>query len=138
MTHDGKPRGDQVQDIIGNLREQRHLSAKAMPRTHHLSDMCDGVGCSEERAIQPSTALTDEFWQVIRDVGLANSTLDVAKHPEIGRVGDMKGLKSKILTSLNWLSRPVQSTKYAAKPKSVPSHFSNGRRTSSARSRCQI
>lgn len=52
-----------------------------MARSQNLTEMSDRVCCSEERAVQPTTTLTDELRQGLRHIRFSDSTLDVFKQP---------------------------------------------------------
>ena len=60
-----------------------------MARTHYLTSMRDGVGGSEERSVEPASALANKLRQSFGYVRFPDGAFDVFQYPNCpGRMSD--------------------------------------------------
>lgn len=72
-----KPRKDEIDDVVHHLDREHTLAAKAMAGIEDLSEVREGVNGSEERSIEPATALEDEFVQRVWNVRFSHRVANV-------------------------------------------------------------
>jgi len=101
-TYNTEPSKDNIDDVVHRLHHEKGFPDEAVSRIHDLPDMGDGVNCSKERAIEPSSSLRNEFWKRIRDVGFANGALDIFQDPATMSEG-RRSKETAARTSWNWL-----------------------------------
>ena len=82
MSHNCKPRRDQVDNVVDRLDKEPELASEAVSRAQHLGNMDYGVRSSKEGSVKPSSTLTDELGESVRNVCLANGTADISKDPK--------------------------------------------------------
>ena len=83
QTHDAEPCKYHIYDIIHRLECKGNLAAQAVTRPHDLPNVSDGIGRREERSIQPSPSLTDEFRKSIGYIRLANGSFNIFEYPVV-------------------------------------------------------
>lgn len=56
-----------------------------MARGHELPNVRNGICGGEERAVEPSTSLTNELWERIGNISFADCAFDIAEDPVVNR-----------------------------------------------------
>ena len=84
-THSAKPCENHIDDVVHRLYHQQDFAGKTMARTHDLTSMRNSVGGSEERSVEPSSALADKLRQSFGHVRFSDGAFDILQHPKCPR-----------------------------------------------------
>lgn len=93
---EGKPGKDNRKYIVKKLYVEEQHSHYVVAAFVHSSEMHQGVDCSRERSIKPSSSLADKFRCSFRDIRLTPRSLNVSQMPLLSLLGDQLKAKNPI------------------------------------------
>lgn len=100
-SYNSEPRENHRNRLIDEFNHQHKLANEAVITTEDLVEVGNGVNCSEETAIQPTTTLKNELGHLIRHVGFTSRRLDVLKKPSALPLGDNLEAQDSILSQVH-------------------------------------
>lgn len=92
---------EELHELVDEFDVQQDFSCNGVIRLPDLSEVKEGIDCSEKGSVQPTTTLGDEFGDGIRHISLSSSFADVFQHPSLIPLGNQFPTQDAIFSEVH-------------------------------------